>query len=157
MNEQWHLAQVNVAYAKAGMEDALMDGFTARLDEINQLADTSEGFVWRYISDSRDPTQREFDDPLVLFNLTVWTDIEALHRFTYKTAHAQLFAQRKQWFDDWRDRLESANVALWWIPAGTLPTTADAIERSRYLQLHGPSAMAFTFKRRFGVDGVELA
>jgi hypothetical protein len=157
MTEQWHLAQVNVAYARAGMEDALMEGFTARLDEINLLADTSEGFVWRYISDSRDPTQREFDDPLVLFNLTVWTDIDALHRFTYKTAHAQLFAQRKQWFDDWRDRLDSANVALWWIPAGTLPTTADAIERSRHLQLHGPSAMAFTFKRRFGVDGVELA
>jgi hypothetical protein len=133
-----------------------MDGFTARLDEINLLADTSDGFVWRYISDSRDPAQREFDDPLVLFNLTVWTSIEALHRFTYKTAHAQLFAQRKQWFDDWRDRLESANVALWWIPVGTLPTTAEAIERARHLQQHGPSAMAFTFKRRFGVDGMEV-
>jgi len=38
----------------------------ARLDEINQLAERSPGFVWRYVTDSRDPAQREQQLSLLL-------------------------------------------------------------------------------------------
>jgi len=41
-----HLAQVNIARMRAPLEDPLMAGFVARLDEINALADRSAGFVW---------------------------------------------------------------------------------------------------------------
>ena len=61
------------------------------------LAEKSPGFVWRYVSDSRDPDAREYDDVMVLFNMSVWRDIDALHNFTYRTAHAELFANRKKW------------------------------------------------------------
>jgi hypothetical protein len=43
----YHVAQVNIGQVRAPIEDALMAGFVARLDEINALADRSPGFVWR--------------------------------------------------------------------------------------------------------------
>src|SRR5690242_13056881 len=82
----YHLAQANVAYAIAPADDPRLAEYMARLDEINQLADGSPGFVWRYLTDSRDPAQREFADPLVLFNMSVWESIDALHAYTYRTA-----------------------------------------------------------------------
>lgn len=47
MKKRVHLAQVNIARMKAPLEDPVMAGFVARLDDINALADGSPGFVWR--------------------------------------------------------------------------------------------------------------
>ena len=46
----YHIAQVNIGQIKAPLEDQVMSGFVARLDEINALADSSPGFVWRTTS-----------------------------------------------------------------------------------------------------------
>lgn len=144
-----HLAQVNVAYAKAPQDDPLMAGFIARLDEINLLAEKSPGFVWRYVTDTRDPKDRVYTDPFILYNLSVWESIEALHQFTYKTAHAELYAARKQWFEDWKPKMGSVFLALWWIKAGHRPTVAESKERLAVLSEKGPTPFAFTFKQRF--------
>jgi Domain of unknown function (DUF3291) len=40
-------------------------------------------------------------------------------------------------------------MALWWIPAGTLPSVIDAKERLANLKAHGPSPYAFTFRQPF--------
>ena len=71
-----------------------MATYMARLDEMNRLADQSPGFVWRYLTDSRDPSQREFPDPRVLFNMSVWTSVEALQAYTYRTAHAEVYEEQ---------------------------------------------------------------
>jgi len=42
-----YVAQINIGRIKAALDDPLMAGFVARLDEINALADRSPGFVWR--------------------------------------------------------------------------------------------------------------
>ena len=149
----FHLAQVNVAYMRAAQDDPLLADFVARLDEINALADESPGFIWRYVADSRDPAAREYADTMVLFNMSVWQDIDALHAFTYRTAHAELFAARKKWFDDAMVRMQSRSMALWWIPAGTVPTVDEAKERLAHLTAHGPSTRAFTFKQRYSPEG----
>lgn len=36
-----HLAQINVALARADMSSAVMTGFVSRLDEINRLAENA--------------------------------------------------------------------------------------------------------------------
>ena len=145
----YHLAQANVAYAIAPADDPRLADYIARLDEINQLADGSPGFVWRYLTDSRDPTQREFADPLVLFNMSVWESIDALHAYTYRTAHAEVYAARRKWFVDEKAVVGGHALAMWWIPAGELPTVADARERLALITASGPSERAFTFKQRF--------
>ncbi len=151
------LAQVNIAYMRAAQDDPLLADFVARLDEINALAETSEGFVWRYISDTRNPEQREFDDERVLFNMSIWRDIDSLHRFTYRTAHAQLFASRAKWFEDIAARMQSRGMALWWIPEGHIITVDEAKERLAHLTATGPSGFAFTFKQRFSPEGVLIS
>jgi heme-degrading monooxygenase HmoA len=145
----YQLAQANVAYALAPHDDPRMAEYMARLDEINQLADASPGFVWRYLTDSRDPAQREFDDPRVLFNMSVWDSIEALHAYTYRTAHAEVYAARKRWFADVKALVGGHALAMWWIPRGELPTVADAKERLAAIVANGPTERAFTFKQRF--------
>jgi hypothetical protein len=145
----YQLAQANVAYALAPADDPRLADYIARLDEINELAERSPGFVWRYVTDSRDPAQREFDDPLVLFNMSVWDSIEALHAYTYRTAHAEVYAARRRWFADAKAVVGGHALAMWWIPRGELPTVAEAKERLATIEAHGPTERAFTFKQRF--------
>jgi len=144
-----HLAQANVAYALADHNGPLLADYMARLDEMNQLADRSAGFVWRYLTDSRDAAQREFADPRVLFNMSLWVSIEALHAYTYRTAHAEVYAARRRWFADAVAVVGGHSLALWWIPEGDVPTVADAKARLAAITEHGPSPRAFTFKQRF--------
>ena len=40
---QYHLAQINIAEAKAEMDTEMMSGFVTRLDEINALAGSFPG------------------------------------------------------------------------------------------------------------------
>src|SRR4051794_35017441 len=126
-----------------------MADYIARLDEMNQLAEASHGFVWRYLTDSRDPSQREFPDPRVLFNMSVWESIDALHAYTYRTAHSEVYAARRTWFAEAKSVVGGHALAMWWIPAGQRPTVADAKERMDRILADGPTEYAFTFKKRF--------
>ncbi len=47
MPQRFHLAQANIARLLAPIDDPLLAGFVARLDDINALADAAPGFVWR--------------------------------------------------------------------------------------------------------------
>jgi heme-degrading monooxygenase HmoA len=145
----YELAQANVAYMLAPHDDPRLADYMARLDEMNELADRSPGFVWRYLTDSRDPAQRLFDDPRVLFNMSVWESTDALHAYAYRTAHSEVYAARKRWFSDVKAVVGGHALAMWWIPRGERPTVADAKERLAWITEHGPSARAFTFKERF--------
>lgn len=145
----YQLAQANVAYALVPTDHPQMADYIARLDEMNLLADRSPGFVWRYITDSRDPNQREFEDPSVLFNMSVWTSVDALHHYTYATAHSEVYAARKKWFADVKAVVGGHALALWWIPEGTLPSVEDAKRKLQLITDQGPTEEAFSLKKRF--------
>jgi hypothetical protein len=141
-----HLAQVNVAHMRTPLEDPAMAGFVARIEEINALADRSPGFVWRLAADAGSALYlRPYDDDRILFNMSVWRSVEALRDFVYRSAHAQLFRQRHDWFH----RFDRSYLALWWVPQGTLPSVDDAKTRLAHLDVHGPTPTAFTFKTTF--------
>lgn len=147
MKRPCHLAQVNIARALATIDDPRMAGFVARLDDINALAESSPGFVWRLKTDEGNATSvRPYDDDRILVNLSVWKSPEDLQQFVYRSAHAQVMRQRKQWFE----RFGDVYMALWWIEPGHEPTLAEAKERLRYLQLHGESDFAFSFASLLG-------
>ena len=123
-----------------------MADFVARLDEVNQLAERSPGFVWRLQGENGNATELRFDeDPLFIVNLSVWESLDDLFAFTYRSDHRTVFARRFVWFE----RSVGPNVVLWWQPAGAIPTVDDALRRLRLLAIHGPTPEAFTFKQRF--------
>ncbi|MFI5184525.1 MAG: DUF3291 domain-containing protein [Vicinamibacteria bacterium] len=141
-----HLAQVNIGRMKAPLEDPIMAGFVARLDEINALADRSPGFVWRLQTAEGNATDlRPYPDDHILFNMSVWRDLESLRDYVYATAHVELLRSRQDWFE----KLAGPSAALWWVPAGHIPPVDEAKERLAHLTEHGPSSVAFTFKNPF--------
>ena len=146
----FHVAQLNVARAVAPLDDAQLADFMDSLEEINALGEGSPGFVWRLKSDSGNATDiKVSDNPLFIINLTVWDSTEALFEFVYRSHHKDYFARRFEWFE----RFGAPSVVLWWIPAGTIPTSEEAMERLKLLTDNGPSPEAFTFKQRFEPPG----
>jgi heme-degrading monooxygenase HmoA len=139
----YHIAQVNIGRIKAPLDDAVMAGFVARLEEINALADQSPGFVWRLQTSEGNATYlRPYNDDRILVNMSVWESVEALKHYVYHTAHAELLRQRQQWFE----KLAGVYLALWWVPAGHIPGIDEAKKRLAHLERNGPTQFAFTFK-----------
>jgi hypothetical protein len=143
---EFHLAQVNIARMKGPLDSAVMAGFVARIAEINALADAHPGFVWRLPSGvAGDAYLRPYDDDRVLFNLSSWRTVDDLRRYVYRSVHVELLRRRHEWFD----KLDSPQVALWWIPAGQPPTVDEAKARLAHLQENGATSIAFDFRRLF--------
>jgi heme-degrading monooxygenase HmoA len=142
----FHLAQVNIARPRAPLDDPLMADFAARLAEINALAESSPGFVWRFKDEVYGAIYLQvFGDDRLLFNMSVWESAEALKDYVYRSAHREPLARRHEWFE----KRPGASLAMWWIPAGTIPTVEDSRERLDHLAEHGPTPFAFTFRETF--------
>ena len=143
---RFHLAQVNIGRVRAPLDDPIMEGFRTQLDPINALADRSPGFVWRLqTEDGNAMAIRPFDDERMAINMSVWESLEALQQFVYKSAHVGPLRDRKQWFEP----MDGPILALWWIPAGHIPTVEEAKERLERLKADGPTQEAFTFRVTF--------
>jgi hypothetical protein len=143
---EYHLAQINIGVVLYPVDDPRMAGFMDNLDKINALAEATEGFVWRLKADEGNATSiHAFDDPMLLLNISVWKDIEALYRYAYKSEHGEFFARRREWFG----KIDLPTPVLWWIDAGHIPTPEEAKERIYYLAANGASPYAFTFKQRY--------
>mmetsp|Transcript_55 Transcript_55/g.96 ORF Transcript_55/g.96 Transcript_55/m.96 type:complete len:156 (-) Transcript_55:54-521(-) len=149
-SDQFYLAQVNVGRILGeDMDDAVMKEFRDNLDPINALAEASPGFVWRLKDDTTNSAteyQPYQDDARILINLSVWTNVDDLKQFVYKSAHTDFVKRRKEWFEPFRKRY----TTMWWIPRdGPMPTPADAVAKLAILQEKGPTQEAFTFQKPF--------
>jgi Domain of unknown function (DUF3291) len=140
------LAQINIARARGAMDTPVMAEFVNALDEINALAESSPGFVWRFKTDEGHAIGvQSYPDPLIFINLSVWTAPEALKAYVYGTTHAKYFSRRAAWFE----KLAGMSFALWWIPAEVRPTVAEAQARLHHRDRHGDTPYAFSFKQTF--------
>ena len=128
------------------MDSKVMKGFVDRLDEINKLADESPGFIWRLQTEEGDATSiQAFDDPSLIINISVWESLDQLKNYVYKTVHVELIRDRDAWFN----KMITAHMALWWVPAGHTPTIKEGKQKLELLESMGPSREAFTFAKVF--------
>ncbi len=142
----YQLAQLNIARMLAPLTDPMMAGFVGQLATINALADSSPGFVWRLQTEEGDATAlRPYEDDYILVNLSVWSSVADLTAFVYKSGHRGVLQQRSQWFE----RFDGPYLALWWVPAGHIPSVEEAKERLDFLRTHGETPYAFSFKKLF--------
>lgn len=140
-----HLAQVNLGRTKAPLDSPLLAPFMAALEEVNARADGAPGFVWRLQTEEGDATALRVFGGSLMVNLSVWTSLDALRAFVYADpAHLTIMRRRREFFD----KIELVN-ALWWVPAGHIPTLEETEERYAYLREHGPTPFAFSFQRHF--------
>ncbi len=144
------LAHINVARFRLPRGHAANAGFLGELDRVNAAAEAGDGLRWRFVAAEAAAADRPFvEDPHLLVNLSVWTDIEALRSFTYRDPqHRAMMRRRREWFE----RLD-LSLALWWVPQGTRPTLRDGMARLDRLARLGPTAEAFSFARPFDRAG----
>lgn len=135
-----HLAQFNIARAKAPLDSPVMKEFVDNLVLINAIAETSEGFIWRLQDESGDATNiKLFDDPLIIINMSIWESIESLRNFVFRSRHLDFLKKKKLWFE----KAEQPNLVLWWIPPGHIPSLEEAKNKLSYLKKHGETSHAF--------------
>ena len=140
----FHLAQMNIARARAEMDDPIMEGFRVELEPLNAVADAAPGFVWRLQTPDGNATSiRPYDDPRIMVNMSVWSSVEALRDYVYSPGHAAQLRARRQWFEPF----DGPMLVLWWIPAGHIPTVEEGKARLALLAARGPTPEAFTFKQ----------
>ncbi len=142
-----HVAQLNVARLLNPLDHEHTSAFVEALGPINELAESSAGFVWRLTDDEGASSSYVpvdgIDDPLMIVNYSIWEDVDSLRHFVYRTAHSEFMRRRREWFE----RLGAAYSVCWWIPAGTIPTVDDAYGRLRHLRAHGPSEKGWPLNR----------
>lgn len=144
---EFHLAQVNIGRLLAPLDAPETAGFVEALEPLNAIADASPGFVWRLQSDGGNATDiRPFPDDSILVNMSVWRTLDDLRNYVYRSGHVAILRQRRSWFE----KLAEVHLALWWLPAGRLPTVEEAAWRLELLRTNGPTAEAFTFRTPFG-------
>jgi len=142
---QYHLVQLNIAKMKEPMESPSMADFVANLDRINLLAEQSPGFVWRLKDETGNAVAlRPFGEDLIV-NMSVWTDVELLSNFAFKSGHVEIMRRRRKWFE----RMAEAFAVLWWVPKSYIPSVTEAKERLEHLRKFGATPHAFTFKEAF--------
>ncbi|WNC72865.1 DUF3291 domain-containing protein [Thalassotalea psychrophila] len=144
-----HLAQLNIAKAKYSLEDPEIKEFVDNLEPVNNLAELSDGFVWRLKDESGDATNiKAFSDPNVIVNMSVWASIDALKNFIFRTHHRDFLRRKKEWFHN----IPEDSYVLWWIPIGHIPTIEEAVIKLEFLRDNGDTPNAFTFKSNFSAS-----
>jgi len=148
-----NLAEINISISRIPLSDPRMADFMSRLDSVNALADGSPGFVWRLQTASGNATAvRAFGDPEILVNLSVWSSVEALEAFTYRSDHRHLLHRRHEWFEV----NPVPSMCMWWLPSSDLPTVEDGEARLTHLRVHGPTSYSFSFGTTFLADGAAI-
>jgi hypothetical protein len=145
-----HLAQINIARLQVPIDDPQVADFVAQLDSVNALADESPGFVWRLKGEAENAAAIAcFGDPMLIVNLSVWQNVDALRNFAFGQVHASVMRRRREWFESY----PKSYLALWWIPEGHIPTAEEAKARLEHLDQHGDTEFAFTFRQIFSPIG----
>jgi len=146
----WHLAQVNIGRFRQPADHPDNADFMNNLDRVNAIAEASPGFVWRLKGEGDNATDLQaFPDPLVITNMSVWESVDALAVFAYRNMdHRAIMRRRREWFEEM-----PVYMALWWLPAGSIPTLDDAKTKLALLERLGPTPDAFTFRQPFPPPG----
>lgn len=140
------LAQINVARAIAPLDDQKMHGFVTQLDEINRLAESAPGFIWRLQTEFGDATDiQAFDDPQMIVNMSVWDSIQSLKSYVYSGEHLDAVKRRAEWFH----RISTPHLALWWISEGHVPSINEGLEALTNIARFGSTHKAFTIAKPF--------
>jgi Domain of unknown function (DUF3291) len=98
----YHLAQINIGRFRLPVDHPANAEFMNALDHVNAIADATDGFIWRLVGDGNNATDVEVvaDDPLLLANMSLWCDVEALGAFVYRQSdHLSYMRRRKEWFE----------------------------------------------------------
>ena len=134
---------------------AQVQGFYDRLDATFETAENAEGFIDRDRLIGEDQRSwgpmvrpRFFDQNRHAHapaTLSLWTDLESVYAFAYRSTHGEAFQKRREWFL----KPEWPTYVAWWVDDHHIPTRVEASQRLEYIHDHGSTPYAFDFKQPF--------
>lgn len=133
------LAHINIAQFIKPMAHSDNLEFVNAIQEINDLAEQAEGFVWRLKDGSEEGI---FGSSRIIVTISVWEDVKSLKNYVYHSNHVNFFRKRAAWFK----KMEKPNYALWWIQNGEYPTALEAKQQLKLLWENGISEKVFDFR-----------
>lgn len=151
----FHLAQINIARLRAPLDHDDTKEFRDFINPVNALAADSPGFVWLLSGEDGQSSSYDdphYEDPMIVVNFSVWETYEDLHAFVYGTVHRYFLQSRKNWFLE----MSSPQIALWWVPAGNVPSVEEAKAKLRQLSEKGPGPEVFDLRQRYDPKGEAL-
>jgi Domain of unknown function (DUF3291) len=127
----YYLAHMNYARLKHPYSHPDMLEFVNALIPVNLLAKTSPGFIWAFdnpiLDNNHNDTdtekwnqlvikEREMvpllrDDPMLMPQLSLWTDVQSLRHFAFKSGHAMYYKRKREWFTD---DVQAPYAVCWW-------------------------------------------
>ena len=160
MTHQRRYVQKWTAYEAMGIA-AMLPGMQHMITLMQRALDDMRAALARvqtreanYEEEAGDATAiQPYDDPRININMSVWESIEALQALVYRSQHVGPLRDRKKWFE----KMSLPHYCLWWIPAGHIPTVAEARERLEYYQANGATPYAFWFHECFPAPAAEPA
>ncbi|MEM8980203.1 MAG: DUF3291 domain-containing protein [Pseudomonadota bacterium] len=146
MSSEKHIAHFNWGRLKAPIGDPLVAEFVDNAARVNEIAERSDGFIWRDGGEGTSAWQIGWplftETPTMIASFSVWESPQQLWQFVHKTVHGQFLRRGADWFH----ASVSYNYALWWVEPGHQPDIYEARDRVEALRANGPSAEVFTFK-----------
>jgi hypothetical protein len=122
---------------------------------IYEAVATVAGYIWTPEEDwDISPWWKASEGPNDAQTLSVWENLDAVFRFTYRQGdvHAEALKRRKDWFAPHEHPLHVA----WWIDHGDRPTWREGVARLEHLDANGSSPHAFTFRQPYAPDGTPV-
>lgn len=147
---QFLLAHMNYAQLLAPIDDPSMSEFRLAMAPVNQLAQATPGFVWSLDDDGdRHTVPLLAADPLLMPQLSLWTNASSIQHFAFASGHAMYWRRRRQWFAT--GTRNSYHAVCWWRPADAAepPTLHEAFARLDILRAKGPTERAFCLNKPF--------
>lgn len=144
---EYQLAEINIARMKGvNIDDSIMKEFVDNLNKVNEIAEKSDGFVWRLKDEDNNATNlNPYNDEQIIVNYSIWESAETLEHYMYKTFHSEFLKRRKEWFQTFGQ----VSTAMWWVKKGEIPDLNEAMEKLDYLQKNGASEIVFSLKQKY--------
>ena len=141
------IAQMNWGRMRFPPTDLRLQEFLDSLSSVYAIAEKHPGFIWR-ISDDEASAQLNrlgFDDRMSA-TISVWSDVEHLHDYTFATIHGDYLDRRAEWFEE----VDGPQLVIWNVQADARPGFPEAFERLEHLKANGPSDFAQGWPRPDG-------
>lgn len=140
-----NVAHFNYGVMRAPYDDPSMAAFADGLDQVNAVAERSDGFVWRFDGSEAEAAAalgRPLPGhPLTICSFSVWRSVEDFDFFIHKTLHGRFLRRREDWFVS-----GPSEMVLWHVEAGHEPDISEALDRLDQVRAEGPGDVVFTLQ-----------
>jgi heme-degrading monooxygenase HmoA len=139
-----HLAHFNWAILADDPGTDRVAGFENAVDKVHIVAERAPGFVWRHLADEREAAIEIgwplfTETPRLIASFSVWETPDAFRHYVYQTVHGAFLRRSEEWFE----ARPKPNHVLWFLPAGQIPTIADARDKVDQYLAQGPGRDVF--------------